>query len=442
MRSRPRHIAALLGTSTCAVFVSVATAPAARAASLLLGPGTYTANTATLHLTGPSTDVTGKNVGGIAVFRFSTVNVPDGATILATGSRPFELAATNSLIVGGIIDGSGATATRGQGAAPPGPGGGAGGERTSFTSSTPGSGPGGGAAGSNGENGGAGGGFGGAGARGAVCLDPGCTGGTAATGGARYGNPDTTLQGGSGGGPGWTDALGGGGGGAIALVGASVTITTTAVVIANGGDGDSGGSGASGGGSGGAIVVHGQSVQLDGELRAEGGVGGKGACCGDGGGGGGGRIAIQFRSFSTRDGSLNLRVFGGVSGGRSTSGFPSGGPSPDPAGANGVITFTHIDPSVLSIGPSRTIDRGSTVTIATRLTDRATAKPIAHQPVALYRRSSPSGPWTKFATRTTSATGRASVPVSPTRPTTYQWRYSGSWVHDPTTSAKQSVTFG
>lgn len=240
MRSRPRHIAALLGTSTCAVFVSVATAPAARAASLLLGPGTYTANTATLHLTGPSTDVTGKNVGGIAVFRFSTVNVPDGATILATGSRPFELAATNSLIVGGIIDGSGATATRGEGAAPPGPGGGAGGERTSFTSSTPGSGPGGGAAGSNGENGGAGGGFGGAGARGAVCLDPGCTGGTAATGGARYGNPDTTLQGGSGGGPGWTDALGGGGGGAIALVGASVTITTTAVVIANGGDGDSG----------------------------------------------------------------------------------------------------------------------------------------------------------------------------------------------------------
>jgi hypothetical protein len=51
MRSRTRVIAAILGTTTCAMFVSMVAAPAARAARLLLDPGTYTANTSTLHLT-------------------------------------------------------------------------------------------------------------------------------------------------------------------------------------------------------------------------------------------------------------------------------------------------------------------------------------------------------------------------------------------------------
>ena len=439
-RSRVRSAAISALVAGAVVLATVGAPPPAEAASLLLGPGTYTVDTSTLQLTGPSTNVTGKNVDGIAVFTFGTIDIPDGATIVASGSRPLELVATDSLILSGIIDGSGASANRSiPGDVLGGPAGGSGGVRTDFTTATPGGGPGGGAAGGNGENGGAGGGFGGAGARGGVCQDLACAGGSPAAGGAAYGDLDTTLQGGSGGGPGWNDAPGGGGGGAIALVASSLTITPTGIVLANGGDGDSGGSGASGGGSGGAIVVHGDSVEIDGELRAQGGLGGTGSCCGDGGGGAGGRIAIQFKTYSTNNGTLSIRSPGGDSGARSTSGYPSGAPSPDPRGASGVITFAHIDASTLTIGRSRKVVRGSRQTIATKLVDRATGQAIAHQTVMLYRRTSPSGSWSRIATKTTSSTGAAHASVVLTRAAQFQWRYAGSWVHDPATSATQSI---
>src|SRR5262249_28644895 len=138
--------------------------------------------------------------------------------------------------------------------------------------------------------------------------------------------------------------------------------------------------------------------------------------------------------------NLSMRVGGGVSGARSTSGFPPGGPSPDSTGADGLITFAHIDASALTIGPSRTIPRGSVVHIVTKLVDLGAVTPIARQSVTVYRRASKSDPWSKLATRTTSATGGASVSVAPTKFTQYQWRFAGGWVNDPTTSAKQSIS--
>ncbi len=104
------------------------------------------------------------------------------------------------------------------------------------------------------------------------------------------------------------------------------------------------------------------------------------------------------------------------------------------------MTFNHIDASVLTNGHSTTIRKGHALTVATRLTDRSTAKPIARQKVTLYKRTSHTGAWSKLTTKTTSGTGRASVRVAPTRFTQYRWQYDGALIHDPATSPIQSIS--
>jgi hypothetical protein len=300
---------------------------AAQASSTNFDPsaGSYTVNTSTLTLTGPSTNITGKDVDGIAVFSFDNVSIPVGATITASGSLPLEIAATGSFDLAGTIDGSGTdAAVFTPGPNPGGPGGGQGGANDSSS----GSGPGGGSPGSTDSDGGGGGGFGGAGSAGYP------DGGTGGAGGPAYGDLNTALQGGSGGagGSSGSDAAGGGGGGGgIELSGSSLTIATTGSVLANGGEGALAGDGASGGGSGGGIILHADSIDVAGTVSADGGQGGAGDCCGDGGGGGGGRIAYQYLTL-TAAGSPT--VTGGTSG--TSDGTAHSGESP---GANGVITM-------------------------------------------------------------------------------------------------------
>jgi hypothetical protein len=291
------------------------------------GPGTYTADTTTLVLSGPSTTIFGTAVGGVAVFKFHNVLIQNGVTINALGSRPLRFSASGSLVVEGLIDGSGTSATDfTAGPNQGGPGGGRGGADGTH----PGGGPGGGGVGDDLHNGGGGGGFGGVGARGGVD-----TSGTGGAGGVSNGNLNVALRGGSGGGGG-SNTGGGGGGGGIALFGRSVTVSGTGEVRANGGDGACGGNGAAGGGSGGGIIVHGGTVQVNGLLSATGGDGGAGGCCGDGGGGAGGRIAYQYVKLVA---SGTRHVTGGATGTVSTGGLCStAGNSPDPTGANGKVT--------------------------------------------------------------------------------------------------------
>jgi hypothetical protein len=302
----------------------------ASAADFSPGPGTYTANTTTLTLTGPGTNVTGVDHHGVAVFSFHNVKISPGVTIDVVGKRPFELKAARTLRLGGLIDGSGTDAVQQTpGPYAGGPGGAAGGAQFS----KPGHGPGGGGSPSNASslfNGGGGGGFGGAGAVGGVDTADG--GGTAGASGKAYGNLNKALRGGSGGG-GASNVGGGGGGGAIELSAPTLRITASGDVLANGGSGSGGGDGGSGGGSGGGILLHANTVNVAGTIEANGGGGAGGGCCGDGGGSGGGRIAYQFGTL-INPGTASVK--GGLSG---VSGvFGHGFKSPKPHGDRGVIT--------------------------------------------------------------------------------------------------------
>ena len=73
--SRFRRIAALLVVALGMLFAPGVVA-LANAADFDPGAGTYTANTTALTLTGPHTNITGTNQGGVAVFSFGNVNIP------------------------------------------------------------------------------------------------------------------------------------------------------------------------------------------------------------------------------------------------------------------------------------------------------------------------------------------------------------------------------
>ena len=284
----------------------------AAAASFTPTPGTYQVNTESLEIKNEGTTVaTGVNVGGVAVFSFEAVNIPAGAVLEATGSLPLELLASGEMVLAGRIRANGQNAIEENSGEKnePGPGGGAGGTEKENA----GEGPGAGGGGTGSSAGGGGAGFGGAGATGGEDA------GAGGAGGGVYGNLAVALQGGSGGGgatSGSGAARGGAGGGAVELVASALTITSTAVVTVAGGSGSGGGNGASGGGSGGGILLHANTINVTGELLANGGGGGTGGCCGDGGGGGGGRITYQYATL-LNEGRPN--VAGGESGAFGTS---------------------------------------------------------------------------------------------------------------------------
>lgn len=319
--------------------------------------GAYVANTTTLKLTGPGTNFTGVNSGGIAVFTFNTVSIPVGATIVVTGTRPLALMSLGTMTVAGLIDGNadnGRASFSGGNGALGGPGGSRGG------SAVPDAGQGSGGGGpSNNNAGAAGGGFGGGGASGANTE-----GDVGAPGGPVYGDLFVQLQGGSGGG-GASNTEGGGGGGAIQLsaVG-NLTIAGTAIIRVNGGWGDVGGFGGAGGGSGGGVILYsGATLALAGgsTVSARGGDGGQGGCCGHGGGGGGGRVLLIGRAVSN---SGLISVAGGISGDTDTTSCCMDGiAGPDPSGALGVVTVR--EPTVTpTAGTPQSVGVGQTFATA------------------------------------------------------------------------------
>src|SRR5215210_3472006 len=102
---------ALRATALLTLLAALLVVPtAASAADFNPAPGTYTADTTTLNLTGPGTNITGADEGGVAVFRFGTVNIPSGVTINAVGTRPFKIAASGTLTLAGSIRANGASA--------------------------------------------------------------------------------------------------------------------------------------------------------------------------------------------------------------------------------------------------------------------------------------------------------------------------------------------
>ncbi|MBI3036433.1 hypothetical protein HYY73_01575, partial [Candidatus Woesearchaeota archaeon] len=124
-------------------------------------------------------------------------------------------------------------------------------------------------------------------------------------GGLSYGSvTEPTDIGSAGGGTGTTSRAGGNGGGAV-FINVTGTLNITGQIIANGTNGniDGGGSSAdaSGGGSGGSIYVRATTLTGTGSITANGGRGGDDNA--DGGGGAGGRIALYYTT-STHSGPI------------------------------------------------------------------------------------------------------------------------------------------
>ena len=322
--------------------------------------GTYVIDTTGPNptLTGPGgTSFTGVVSGGVAVFDFDSVVIQNGVTIVASGPNPVAILSHTTMIISGILNGSGGAAGPNFSNPPPaqgGPGGGVGGD--SFGS--PGGGPGGGQAptGSSAFVAGAGGGgFGGKGARGADENSPFFGSGTGGAGGVAYANLFTMLQGGSGGG-GASDPLfgastnGGAGGGTFELGAvASLTVSATGIIRVDGGNGGVGDLGASGGGSGGGVLMHAITVSMNGIISAKGGDGGAGGVAGDAGGGGGGEVAVIFATTGAFNNTGTINLLGGTSGVANPGPggpFSHGGSGADPTGANGrLITRTAPPPA-------------------------------------------------------------------------------------------------
>lgn len=429
MRARASGLGLLVTAATAAAFVVAAPPSQAGTTGLTLSAGSYTIDTSALTFTGPSVSLTGRDVGGTAVFRFSALTIPAAATITVSGSRPVELVAAGTMTVAGTVIADGGDATTSDatpGAAGPGAGAGGAGQSPSGTWGV-GGGSGGGGTASGKSSGGGGGAFGGNGAAGGKTNSD----DHAGVGGSAYGNLNSSIQGGSGG-AGASSVAGGGGGGAVVLRAKSLAIAGTGLVRTDGGSGAGGANGASGGGSGGGILLHADALSIHGTLQANGGAGGGGGCCGDGGGGGGGRIALQYRTYDAAP--VALSVAGGASGA-----VGSGVKSPQTNGSDGVVTYRTIATTSLSVGRSRTVHRGRGVSVTTRLSNAVTGKVVARQHVVLYQRSSPKRHWTKVAVRSTSRRGTAIVHLTARRSMQYRWRYAGDWWHAAATSPVQTV---
>jgi hypothetical protein len=228
----------------------------------------------------------GTNDPGAGVFGFNSLDLQNGATLQAVGSRALVIVAATTIGITGVLDARAYNAASTGSklcnlAGVPGAGGFAGATSTSTKGSGPGGGGGGTATGGNG--GGAGGGHGAVGGYGGTGSS---AGDNAGVGGIiDFPTPLVPLRGGSGGGAGTGGSgysFGGGGGGAVQLVaGTSVTIGggASAGGIDVGGCGGGYGimlSSGGGGGAGGAILIEAPAVNVldQAVLAANGGGGG------------------------------------------------------------------------------------------------------------------------------------------------------------------------
>jgi len=321
-------------------------------------------------------------------FYYTSVSIPEGVTVTASGSQPLQIYSQGNVDILGILDVSGDKGGTGFSACctndgPPvagdagmgGPGGYAGGAGSPNGAGGEGLGPGGGAGSSVGaafSGGGGGGGFGTAGQVGG-CPEE-------ASGGEPYGSDDLTpLEGGSGGGgagynsvAGDNPGSGGGGGGGAVLLQTSAAMLMSGTLRSNGGeggDGDGAGTGGSfgaggGGGSGGAILVRAASVRYFGIYEAIGGIAGylpQGGGCsstkdvpGQGRGGRGGKGKIRFETSTPLGfvykqlGSLFLGAYEALFGTTAVSLFYDTGvecpdyldPQLEPAGLGSAVTLS------------------------------------------------------------------------------------------------------
>lgn len=215
----------------------------------------------------PTHAVVQGGAGLIDVLVVSSFSLGVNTELTVTGSRPFALAASESVTIAGRIDASGGAA----GARSAGTCGAAGG-KTGTAAATGGAGGGGGALGSAGAGGGSGV-AAGAGASSSVALPAGPIGGC---GGGRGGTGSMANSGG----------YGGAAGGAVYLVSkVSITVAPGGIVEAsgNGGGGGEGVAGAGyqagggGGGSGGMLWFEALQLEIHGLVVANGGSGGEGS---------------------------------------------------------------------------------------------------------------------------------------------------------------------
>lgn len=269
------------------------------------------------------------------VFRFTSLLIPAGVTVSATGPNPLLILVQGSAQIDGVLDlsgiagGVGANNAPGGGGGAGGPGGGAGGRGGSpasdrlLGSGLAGSGP---SPGQPGVDGGlpaglysdpvGGGGGGGNGSGGAAGGPPNSAVPPSMSGAGGFPVFPCRAGSGGGGGGGDIDSLvtpanndggggGGGGGGLLRLLAdGPVVIGPSGAIRARGGaGGDSGGNGgAGGGGSGGSIEIVAPSIVLDGGLDAVGAPGGlatQAICgCSPGGAGGDGCILLAADALS------------------------------------------------------------------------------------------------------------------------------------------------
>jgi len=217
-------------------------------------------------------------------FNYTSVNIPLGVTVTATGTNPLEIYSTGSITIAGTIDISGGNGANGNFPGSAVAGGGAGGRGgDSNQNGTAGLGQGGGHEGiTSGWSGSSGGGFG-------IKGQDGCR-SNKFPGGISYGNKELNpLLGGSGGGGGAgcfaSSAKGGGGGGggcAIRLQAAG-SLQITGSIHSNGGEGGRYGGTFSlpgSGGSGGGILIQGNTVLISGSVSARGNRGNDTGCGG------------------------------------------------------------------------------------------------------------------------------------------------------------------
>ena len=288
----------------------------------------------------PPTGTTTLPLPPSGVFNFTTVNIPQFATVKITrnaANTPVTMLASGNVTIAGILDIRGAdgafssfsSSVTGSNGGAGGPGGFNGGSgATAVVSPTGGAGLGpGGGLGSGGTSGGGG---------GAGHLVPGGAGqGTAGSGGITYGAPSLLpLVGGSGGGGGGaaagnTGAGGGGGGGAI-VIASSGTITLTGQVQAQGGIGGGfapgGGTAAGGGGSGGSVRLIATTVTGTGFANIAGGSGGALNTTVAGGAGSPGRVRVEAFN-NTLSVNVGTNTVGVLSSGAPTSVTLSNAPS-------------------------------------------------------------------------------------------------------------------